>query len=223
MSDINVAPTEPTAEPPKANIIAVPITKGGGTIELNLDTIPIEVYQAMLELGAKELMNRGMSKITVKGLSGTDLEKARAAAMAKGAENAEAIRTGRVRLPGRKAATGSKASKAVVAEARRLARNVVKDELRKAGKKISHYTAKAITEAADALIAADASFVKQAEANLASRVAPPAAIDINALIKEDAGLVKKAAEKKKQDKVDPGILSAKQAGLTAKAKPAPLH
>ncbi len=199
---------------PKPNIVNVPVTKGGGTIEINLDAIPLEVYQAMLELGAKELLNRGMSKITVKGLTGADLDKARSAAMAKGEENAEAIRTGKVRLPGAKAASTGKVPKALQAEARRLAREVVKDVLRKAGKKISHYTAASITKAADELIASDPSYLERAERNLSGRTDPPKGIDITSLIAEDPKLVAKEAEKKAN-----APLSAKQAGLVAKSKP----
>lgn len=216
MTDISVAVAEPEAEH-KPNIVPISVTKGGGTIEINFDTMPLEVYQACLELGAKELLNRGMSKITVKGLTGADLDKARAAAMAKGQENAAAIADGSVKLPGRKAAAGAKVPKALQAEARRLARIDVKDALRAAGKKISHYTAKAITEAADALIAQPGShYLKTAEANLAGRSGPAPAIDISA-IKEDAKLVEKATKK---TKVDDGTLSAKQAGMVKpKAKP----
>jgi len=208
MTDVTVA------EPAKANIIRVPITKGGGYVEINADTVPIEVYQAALELGFKEMANRGMSKITVKGLEGTDLAKAREAAMKKGEENAEAIRTGKVRITGAKAASTSKVSKALQAEARRIARDVVKDELRKAGKKISHYKAAQITKAADELIAADPSFLEQAQRNLSGRADAPAKIDIASLIKEDPDLVAKAEAKKKD-----APLSAKQAGLVAKSKP----
>lgn len=203
----------------------IPITKGGGFVEIMTDELSDEVYAAALFLGLKEMANRGMSKITVKGLTGVDLDKAKAAAMAKGQENAAAIKEGKIRLPGTKAKAGEgKVSKALTAEARRLAREDVKDGLRRAGKKISHYKASQITAAADQLIAANPEYLKKAQANLESRVAAPVGIDFSALV-PDADLVAKA-EAKKAKAAEDAPLSAKQAGLTAKAKPkagAPLH
>lgn len=197
-------------------ILEISVTKGAGTVSIDTDAIPVDVYSEALRLGLKEMVNRGMSKITVKGLEGEKLDEARAAAMTKAAENVEAINSGKVRM-GTGAAKKSKESGKVMTEARRLARNIVKDELRKAGHKVSHYAASDITAAANQLIEADPSIVEQAKANLEARETAPVKIDVAGLLKESPKLVKAAEERKAAAKDQ---LSAKQAGLVAKkAKP----
>lgn len=194
--------------------LMIPVTKGGGFVEIDTATIPQEVYEAALAEGLKAFVNKGMSKIMTKGLEGQKLAEAQAAAMKKGQENAEAIKNGTIKLPGRKAK--GKTPGKVMTEAMRLARNLIKDAMKAQGIKISHVKASEITKAAKAYLEQDQSLIAKAEANLAEREAAPApAIDIKSLIHEDPALVAKAeaaAAKKKEQ------LSAKQAGLPAKRK-----
>ena len=198
------------------SVMAIAVTKGKGSVDLDPDTLPIEVYAEALRLGLKELVNRGMSKITVAKLEGEELAKAQAAAMEKASENVEAIKAGKIRYTGQKSAT--KASGEVMTEARRIAKNIVKDEIKKAGGKISHYDAKEITAAANQLIEADPSIVETAKENLEKRKAAPVKIDIASLVKENPKLVAKAEEAKAAKKANAGTLSAKQAGMVAKRK-----
>ncbi len=60
---------------------------------------------------------------------------------------------------------------AVMTEARRLARQKVKDAIRALGGRLSHYEAKEITKAADRLMKEDRSFIIQAQINLRDRSA----------------------------------------------------
>ncbi len=201
------------------SVMQIAVTKGKGQVEIDTDAIPTEVYAEALRLGLKELVNRGMSKITVAKLEGQKLEEAQAAAMAKAAENVEAIKAGKIRFVGQKS---TKVSGAVRTEAMRLARNIVKDTLKAAGYKISHYKASEITAAAKELLDADdGSLIKKAQENIDSRANAPSKIDLAALVKgmkEDPDLVKKAEAKKKEKGEQ---LSAKQAGMVQKkAKPA---
>lgn len=189
----------------------IPVTKGKGTVDIDPETIPVEVYAEALRLGLKELVNRGMSKVTVAKLEGEELAKAQAAAMEIAAKNVEAINTGKIRFTGQKAAT--KVSGAVMTEARRIARNIVKDEIKKAGGKISHYEAKEITAAANQLIEAQPEIIEQAKEALAKRDAAPVKLDITKLVKESPKLVAKAEKAKAEKKSQ---LSAKQAGMVAK-------
>lgn len=194
-------------------IIVVPVVKSKGTVEVDTDTIPQEVYEEALKLGLKELANRGMSKITKTTYPVAD--ELKAAAQKKALENVTAMNGGKIRFMTGKA---KGASGVVMTEARRLAKNIVKDELKKAKIKISHVDPKEITAAAKALLESETgpSIIKQAEANLAEREKTAIkGIDISALVKTDPKLVAKA-EAKKKDKP----LSAKQAGKTAtRAKP----
>src|SRR3546814_3687824 len=83
---------------------------------------------------------------------------------------------GKVKITG--AAKVKKASGAVMTEAMRLARNLVKDAMKANKIKISTVKASEITKAAKALIEADASILATAESNLKAREATPMKIDI---------------------------------------------
>lgn len=198
-------------------LMQIVVTKGKGTVDIDTDKLPDEVYQAALAEGLKAFVNKGMSKIMTKGLEGTELESAQQAAMTKAQENASACLDGTIKLPGRKAKAKG-ASGAVMTEARRLARNLIKDEMKRAGIKISHVEASEITKAANALLDQDPSIVETAKANIAERdkVDVGAKINIKALIKESPKLIKAAEERKAKSK---NTLSAKQAGMTKKSKP----
>lgn len=196
-------------------ILQVPITKAGKTayIEIDVDAIPPEVYTEVVLQGLKVLANRGASKITVAKLEGEELAKAQQAAMDQGHKQIAAILDGTIKLTGSKSKT--KASGAVMTEARRLAKNLVKDMMKEKGIKISHVDAKTITSAANELIDAMPELIAQAEENLKAREAIPTAgkIDISALIKVNPSKVAAAEAKKAKDKAN-APLSAKQAGKT---------
>ena len=199
-------------------ILQVPITKGKGFIEIDTEdgeALPSEVYKEALLLGLKELCNRGMSKLTKASFNG-DEEALKAGAMAQAEKNVEAIAQGKIRFLGKKAKTGESA--AVMTEARRLAKNLVKDGIKAAGMKISHVEAKDITAAANELLANDPSLIEQAKANLEERAKVPAKVDlIKSLIKESPKLVAKAEAASAKKKT---TLSKTQAGKVApRAKP----
>jgi len=200
-------------------VLQVPITKGKGFVEIDTedtDALPGEVYKEALLLGLKELCNRGMSKLTK--ASTKDEAELQSLAMAQAEKNVEAIAQGKIRFLGKKAKTGESA--AVMTEARRLAKNLVKDGIKAAGMKISHVETKDITAAANELLANDPSIVEQAKANLEERAKVPAKVDlIKSLIKESPKLVAKAAEANVKKK---STLSKTQAGKVApRAKPKP--
>ena len=164
--------------------LKIPVTKAGRTLDVDTDALPEESYRIALEEGLKVLLNKGMSKITTKGLEGSDLDKAKEAAFAKGTENLEACMAGKIKR-GRAAAkdaSGAKVPGVVMTEARRLAKEVVKNELRAAGIKISHVEASEITKAANELLAVEPSFIEQAKTNtdrLAVKLDPPIWVDVN--------------------------------------------
>lgn len=197
--------------------LRVPVTKAGTTIEVNSDTLPEEAYKFVFEAGLKAVLNLGMSKILTKGLEGDKLAEAQAAALAKAQENLDNLLAGKIKK-GRttaKDANGNKVSGPVMTEARRLAKEVVKNEIRAAGMKISHVEASVITKAANELIAADPSYIEKATANLEARSTIKSAVDIKALVHESPKLVAKANAAKAERKTQ---LSAKQAGKVAPRK-----
>lgn len=191
-------------------VLKVPVTKGKGFIEIDTEALPDAVFAEAMLQGLKVILNRGMSKISVTGLEGEALEAAKAAAMAKAEDNKAAMLAGKIRIMGAKA---DKVSGAVMTEARRLARNLVKDQLKRLGEKVSHYAAKDITLAANALIAADPTILEKAKASLEERSAVKVAIDVTA-IPTDPKKIEAIEKKKAKDQ-----LSAAKAGKTKKSKP----
>lgn len=195
----------------------VPITKAGSSLSIDTDSLPEESFRAVVEAGLKALLNLGMSKILTKGLEGDQLSAAQAAALAKATENLDNLKAGKVKR-GRataKDANGNKVSGPVMTEARRLAKEVVKNEIRAAGMKISHIEASVITKAANELIAADPSFITKATENLEARSQVKTTINISTLVHESPKLVAKAEKAKAERKTQ---LSAKQAGKVAPRK-----
>ncbi len=185
-------------------IIQVPITKAKAVLEVDTDKLPDEVYAEALLQGLKVLANRGASKIVKAAYD--DEADMRAAALAKGEEQVKAIYEGKIKFTG--GAKSAKESGKVMTEARRLARNLVKDEMKRQGIKISHVEAKEITKAANDVLASETgpSIIEMAKANLAEREKAPVTIDVSKIAISEK-LVAKAEAKKAKDQ-----LSAKQAG-----------
>lgn len=223
MTDTTIA--EATDAPATdSGTVAIPITKvKGASVDIDFNALPDDVYKEMLYLGAKEYINSvKMSKIGagLTKLSGTELEKAQAAVVAQAKANAEAMATGKDFKFHGEAKGATKVSGAVQTEAMRLAKNIVKDLMKKAGLKISHTPASEITAAAKEVLRQMPDLIATAEANLKARAETPVkGIDIKSLVHADPALVAKADAAKAAKKKD-APLSAKQAGLVApKQKP----
>lgn len=187
-------------------IINVPITKAKATIEIDIDQLSDDVAKEVWLQGLKVLLNRGASKITAAAIPDEDTRKAEAMKVAEAQK--ELVMTGKIKFTGGKA---KKASGEVMTEARRLAKALVKQAIKEAGGKISHYEASDITKAANALLDSEQGpeLLKKAEANIAERSKTPVAIDVSAIIHESPKLVAKAEAAKKEKATQ---LSAKQAG-----------
>ncbi len=194
-------------------ILAIPITKAKKNVSVDTDALPEEMYALALAEGLKALLNKNMSKITVKDLEGDELLSAQEAALAKGTENLENLMAGNLKK--RKAA--GKESRAVTTEARRLAREAVKAAFKEAGKKLSGIKASVITAAADELIAEDDSYVVKARENVAKmaqresvHVAPKEGTSLAKIIAEaETAKPKVAPTRKKKDADVPGAIAAK--------------
>ena len=193
----------------------IKVTKAGKSLEVDLQELPDEAYQFVLQKGLEALLNARMSKVLTKDLEGEKLAEAQAAALKIAEENLANLQAGKITKArgGAKDANGNKVAANVMTEARRLAKEVVKNEIRAAGMKISHVEPSVITKAANELIAADPSFIEEAKANIEKRSVVKSAINIADLVHESPKLVAKAEAVKAERKTQ---LSAKQA-----AKPAP--
>lgn len=170
-------------------IIRVPITKiKDGYIDVDTSATnengdPIfsdEVYQHILAEGLKAILNSRMSGNAVGAvtkMSGAELEKAHTAARRIATENLEDLKAGKIKHSRSKSKSTIPAP--VMAEARRLAKTALKDAVRAAGLKPSHYNEKAYTAKANDLIAEDPAYLKQAKENIDARKTPQFSLNLN--------------------------------------------
>src|SRR6516162_10104455 len=191
-------------------IILVPVVKAKAMMEVDTDQFNEETYAEIVKLGIKQLLNRGQTKITAAEIS--DEEQRKAEAWSKAEETLKDIYAGKVRISGGKA---KKATGKINTEAMRIARQLVKDAMKAQGIKVSLVKAKDVSAAAAELLEADPEILKEAEANVKAREEKEkgVAAKINlSKIQLDPNRVKAAADKKTK-------VSAKQAGMTVKARP----
>lgn len=195
-------------------VLSIPVVKAKGAIEVDTEKLPDDVYTEVMVQGLKTLVNRGMTKCTVKDL-GTD-EAVQAEANVLAQKNLDKIYAGDIKFSGK--ATAAKVTGIVRTEALRIAKERVKDALRAAGYKMSNIKASVITDAAKALLSEDPSIIQAAEQAIEARKAAPMPIDLKSLVHEDEALVAKnakaAAEKKAERQ-----LSAAQSGKVKGRKP----
>jgi hypothetical protein len=195
----------------KGDIYAIAITKAKKELEINTGDLPAEAFIEIVALGLKTFLNKGMGDVKTKDLEGEALAKSQEQALKFANENLAKLLSGDFK---RSASKAAKVAGKVMTEAKRLARNFIKDTLKAQGHKVSHYPAAEITKAAVATIEADPSWIRMAEESLAQAAKQKTTVDISA-IKVDPKLVAKA-ESKRKDKP----LSATQAGIAApRARP----
>ena len=140
--------------------LQIPITKAKGQfVTIETDAIPADVYAEAMVQGLKVLLNRGTSKIT--SAHYPDATERSAAAVEMAAKQLDLVMTSKIKFTGQKKA---KTSGAVNTEAMRLARNLVKDEMKRQGIKISHVEASEITKAAKGLLEAMPELIETAQA-----------------------------------------------------------
>jgi hypothetical protein len=190
-----------------STMIKFALKNGAGDIEVDTARIPEDVYREALMLGFKAISERGMSKLTKEAYP--DEAERKAAIKAKAEANIEDAYAGKTKLTGAKVV--KKASGAVMTEAMRLARNLIKDAMKANKIKISTVKASQITNAAKQYLTDNPDLIATAEANLKQREETPIKVDIKSLIKVDPELVAKEEAKKAKAAAEKP-LSAKQAG-----------
>lgn len=207
-----------------AQIVEVLITKAKKVLGVNVKALSDAMFEEIIYRGLSDILNSGMSKIVMKDLEGAELVKAQEAAFVKAEDNLKTLMDSKVKHKGQRGgAKSSKHSREVTTEAMRLARDVIKDQIRADGGKPSHYKASDVSKWAKELLEADPSYYDMANANLENRKAKPIGISLAGL-KADPALVAKDVERKAKSKPKAaGQLSAKQAGKVAppRQKPGP--
>ena len=210
MTDLTTDTANEAAGPAPSTVMSIPLKNGAGSVDVDTARLPDDVYREAMLQGLKVLAERAMSKITKEAYP--DEGERKAAIKAKAEANVQDMYDGKVKITGKAAV--KKASGAVMTEAMRLARNLVKDAMKANKIKISHVKASEITAAAKALLEQQPDIIATAEANLKAREATPVKLDIASLIHVDPSLVAKDEAKRAAAKADKP-LSAKQAGKVA--------
>ena len=200
-----------------STIVTFALKNGAGDVEVDTAKLPDDVYREALMQGLKVIAERGMSKMTKEAYSDDPTGQSRLAAIkAKAEANVQDMYDGKVKITGAK--TVKKASGAVMTEAMRLARNLIKDAMKANKIKISTVKASEITKAAKAYIETNPGIIATAEANLKAREETPMTIDIKSLIKVDPELVAKDEAKKAKAKADKPLSKAQAGRVAPRAK-----
>ena len=186
-------------------VLKIQVVKGKSFVEVEMDNLPDHVYREALVQGLKVLVNRGQTQITK--ASYPEAEDLKAKAMEVAEQTLENMYAGKVRIMG--GAKSDKVPREIMTEARRIARNLVKEELKRSGVKVSYVESSEITKAANALLAADPDIIEQAKEEVEKRAKKKVAIDIGTIPISQKKV--KAAEARKADKT----LSAAKAGKVA--------
>lgn len=190
----------------------------GGAGEVDFIPSKVEdmaVYEFIFMTGVETIVNKlGMSKISagLTKLDGEEKAKAIAAVVEQALKTVQAMYDGD--LKGAKAT--SKRTGAVQTEAMRLAKALVKQELRNAGYKLSSFDAKELTSFAKDVLKDNADLYKTAEENLKARAALPVkGLNVGAMLGErvnDESLKAKPKVPPKPKAKAKDVISAAQAG-----------
>jgi len=224
MLDIHVP--EPLEGRPSTKF-EIPVVKAKDVAQIETSALPDDVYNEVMFLGLKALVNRGQSEVT--GSTYPDDQERAEVAAEIAAKTIADMYAGKIRR-----SSGAKTTSAgrgeIQVEARRLAKIYVKAELKEAGLRVSLIKPVEITKLANEMIANDPSILEEARANVAKRGEKTKGkkIDIAALkakVKEDPELVKKANEKgkgrkrpaKDEDEIDVAHIERQRPGFRPRA------
>ena len=157
----------------------IKITKAKRDMVVDFDALPDAVKIYIVEQGLAKLLNGATAKETAATTPDETTRGNNAYALAE--KKLESLKEGKTSA--RKASGDGKTPAKVMTEARRLSLNIVKAKLKAAGKKISDFTAAALTEAANQYLAANPGLIEQAKAAMeaAEALANTGDIDVNAI------------------------------------------
>ena len=203
-----------TAEP-EDQIIWVPISQTGQVVPINVTKCHANAYAEALYIGMKAIVNRAATKLTVRECGTT--EKVAEARMTKASEQLEKIMDGSVRTHAAKTKE-PKVPANIAAEARKIARADLEDQMRANGMNPGHFPARMLTAAAKAHLAKMPQIMKLAEENVKRRQELPRGdIDLSMLGAPDPKLQAASTARKAKTKA----AEPKQAQLPIRQRPAP--
>ncbi len=185
---------EAQTEAEQTKFVTVLIPKAKQSLEVDLSQLPEEVWSEVVNLGLKSLLTRGMTEIKTTGLEGKALETAQHAAFEVAQGNLEKMYSGEIRL------TTTKRVKVKGKERTRAlqkAKNIVKAQMKAEGLKISHYSAKEITMAAESVLEDNPELIAEARAELEAEEKQTAKVKISLKDKMKADPKKVQAAKEK--------------------------
>ena len=193
--------------------LKIEITKAKQVLEFDTKDVPDHVYAEAVRQGFKVLLNRGMTKITKELYP--KAEELIAAAFEKAKTTFADLQAGKIRIIGAK---GEKVTGAVNTEAMRIARALVKAEMKNQKIKVSYVEAKVITDAAKDVLRANPAILEQAKVNVAAREDEAAKLKEGLAQIVTPGMIsakKKAKAEEEKAKAKAEALSATQAGIPA--------
>lgn len=153
----------------------IKISKAKADLVVDFQSLPVEVQLYIVEQGLSKVLNSATAKETA--ATTPDETQRGLNAMGLAEKKLDSLKAGK--LVARKSSGDGKTPAVVMTEARRLAKNIVKAGLKAKGKKISDFTAKAITEAANLYLADHKELVDQAKASIDAAAALAASAEVN--------------------------------------------
>lgn len=207
MTDTHAQEPDATASPAAEPLVFhIRVTKAKQDLDVDFRSLPPEVQHYIVEQGLSKLLNGATSKWTA--ASEPDEAKRAANSYAEAQKKLDSLKAGKTGA--RASKSDAKVSAQVLTEARRLAKAVIKAQIKANKEKISDYKPKVITEAANAYLSAHAELLDQAKANIAQaeKLAEAASVDV-AGIPKDPELIKKREAKNAAAKAE---TEAKNAG-----------
>jgi CHASE3 domain sensor protein len=171
----------------------VKISKAKAALTVEFDELPDAVKVYIVEEGLKKVLNSATTKVTAATVPDEDQRVAQAMAMAE--KRLEALKAGKVSA--RASKSDGKVPGAVMTEARRQAKVIIKAQIKAANKRISDYEAKAITEAANLYLQDHPELIEAARVSIeqANALASTTAFDISGIPASPAKIAKNNAKK----------------------------
>ena len=188
---------------PETEALQAYIPKGKAFLDVDTSQFNEEMYSGCFMHGLIPTLCKGLDKIKTQGLEGEELEKAQQAAMDLAQENLQKLYDGEFRFTRAKA---KKISGKVRTEALRDAKVVAKSVIRASGEKISHYTARQITEMAEYILEQNPDMLEEARKRLEEQEAKSSGkieelkINLKGKLTPDPKRVNAAEDKKRKAK-----------------------
>lgn len=200
----------------------IKIAKAKTNLEVDFDAFPPEVKAYIVEQGLSKLLNAATAKETVATTPDDATREANSLAHAQ--KKLENLQAGQMTAR-RASKSDGKTPAAVMTEARRQAKIIVKAQAKAKGKRLTDYTPKAWTEAANIYLNDNPALIEAAQAaiNAAAALAAQAEMDVSTLVADPklvaANEAKKEAARKATAAKNAGKPGPQKSAIKKQAKP----